>query len=234
MDENREKVALLRSQGLTPKQIAVRLGLQPAAVTQIVRSQAAERNSSSPSLPPAVGCFVNAGWSAGLSFKGEAVAWRNLNDSEVAAHLEGLVCVLLGREHRYNNVSVCGYLVDVYCLGVKDALGPRTMTRQEFEAFVPYYFSVYAGPPTPAPVELAQHLVHGAVDYARALGFDPCRDFERARSHLGDRSAPSPITFGRNGRPCFINGPRDDADRVVATLRRSVGEGGFDFILGMP
>src|SRR5688572_75774 len=228
-----EEIALLRSQGLTPKQIARRLGLRPAEVTQIVRSQAAERNAFAPSLPPAVGCFVNAGWSAGLGFEGEAVAWRDLADSEGPAHIAGLVCVLLAREHRYNNVSVCGYLVDVYCLGVKDALGPRRMTRQEFEAFVPLYFSSYAGPPVPAPVELAQHLVHGAVDYALALGFDPCRDFERARSHLGDRTVPSPITFGRDGRPYFINGPRDDADRVLATLRRSVGEGGFDYVLGM-
>src|SRR5687768_10021825 len=79
MDESQEEIALLRSQGLTPKQIARRLGLRPAEVTQIVRSQAAERNAFAPSLPPAVGCFLNAGWSAGLGFEGEAVAWRDLD-----------------------------------------------------------------------------------------------------------------------------------------------------------
>jgi hypothetical protein len=33
--------------------------------------------------------------------------------------------VLAARRHRHDKVSVCGYLADVYCLGVKTALGRR-------------------------------------------------------------------------------------------------------------
>ena len=37
----------------------------------------------------------------------------------------GLVTALVARAHRHDSVSVCVYLVDVYCLGVKNATGPR-------------------------------------------------------------------------------------------------------------
>lgn len=44
-----------------------------------------------------------------------------------------------------------------------------------------------------APIELARHLVFGAADYARGLGFEPARDFEaNLDSHVGGRdSVPS-------------------------------------------
>jgi hypothetical protein len=34
------------------------------------------------------------------------------------------VSVLVARRDRWDKVSVCGYLADVYCLGVKKVLGP--------------------------------------------------------------------------------------------------------------
>ena len=47
-----------------------------------------------------------------------------------------------------------------------------------------------------------------------------------------DERPPSPrIRFGREGRPLYANGPYDDTDRVLATLRRAVGDEGFDTVL---
>lgn len=37
----------------------------------------------------------------------------------------------VARRHRTNRLSVCGYLVDSYCLGVKNALGPRVMRDRD-------------------------------------------------------------------------------------------------------
>jgi hypothetical protein len=72
-------------------------------------------------------------------------------------------------------------------------------------------------------------VVFGAVAYARKLGFEPHPDFAGCVSHLGAPWAgQSDITFGRNGRPTFIQGPNDNASRVMRTLRRSVGRGKFD------
>jgi hypothetical protein len=49
------------------------------------------------------------------------------------------------------------------------------------------FFAVLGTRAVAAPLELAQHLVLGAVDYARSLGFEPAveADFADTRRHLG-------------------------------------------------
>ena len=47
------------------------------------------------------------------------------------------------------------------------------MRPREIEAFKRQYFGQWGSEGIPVPLELAQHLVLGAVDYARSLGFEP-------------------------------------------------------------
>jgi hypothetical protein len=74
-----------------------------------------------------------------------------------------LAGVLVAREHG-SGVSACGYLVDVWCLGVKDCLGPKTMDRRKLPDFVSFFFRSFSRPPGPAALDLAWHMVFGAVD----------------------------------------------------------------------
>ncbi len=130
-------------------------------------------------------------------------------------------------------MSVCGYLVAVYCLGVKNALGPDTMNDRDLPGFRDMFFSAFegTGEPVAAPLQMARHLVWGAVDYAHALGFEPHTDFEPAAGHLGEPwQGTSAITFGRDGVPFYVSGPHDNPDAVLRTLARSVGEDGFDYV----
>jgi hypothetical protein len=101
------------------------------------------------------------------------------------------------------------------------------MDRRALSDFVADYFRAYAGTPIAAPFDLAQHLVFGAVEYARGLGFEPHRDFAAAAGHLGSWTGPSAITFGHDGQPWFIEGPHDDTRRVMKTLERTMGRGNF-------
>jgi hypothetical protein len=231
--ERSDQVATLRAQGLTPKEIARRLGMRPAEVTALVQANAGRlaQEAGADVLAPVVGCFVNRGWSTGLGLDGAPPDWSDGASAESGAR--GLVNVLVARRHRYGNVVVCGYLVDVFCLGVKDSLGPKTMSELEWRAFVPRYFQAFDDPPLAAPIELAQCLVHGAVAYAHSLGFEPHADFARSRSHVGAWQGPVPIAFGESGRPMYCAGPRDDSMQIIATLRRTVGAGNFDYIAAL-
>jgi len=102
----------------------------------------------------------------------------------------GLVGVVVAREHG-SSVSACGYLVDVWCLGVKNCMGPKTMDRRKLPDFVSFFFRSFSRPPVPAPLDLARHVVFGAVDYARGLGFEPHPDFAKCAGHLGEWDGPS-------------------------------------------
>ena len=51
---------------------------------------------------------------------------------------------------------------------------------------------------------------------------------------LGEPAGPSPVGFGREGKPFFVNGPCDDPEAVLRTLRRAVGDDGFHFEVAFP
>jgi hypothetical protein len=226
-----ERVRELRAAGRSPKEIARALGVRPSVAAQLVREVARQAAEAAPE-PAVVGCWVSEGWSAGLTVAGDH-DWpdRSREDGE-----SGLAMVAVARRHKPQRVSVCGYLVDTYCLGVKNALGPEIMNERDLPAFLGRYYSAIQ-PDTPAieaPLELARHLVWGAVDYARGLGFEPHPDFAATAGHLGSWDEKSAITFGRDGRPFFVQGPHDNPRAVIRTLTASVGEGNFDVLLGGP
>jgi hypothetical protein len=233
-EELQSRVQELRGQGASPKQIAKALGLRPAEVAPLVRRAAElQQSKAAPADRAVVGCWVNVGWSAGLGL-GDVPEWAAADPagvalSEINPQAAGLVRVLIARRERGSRAIVCGFLVDAYCLGVKNAVGPNPMPVSAVDSFRGKFFRGFAD--MPVSVDLAQYLVHGAVAYARGLGFEPHPDFADTAPHLGTPSAPTPIVFGRDGKPCYMSGPYDDPKSVIRTLDTTVGPGNYDYLL---
>lgn len=229
--ERRARVRKLREKGLSPKEIARAVGAPRAKVTALLRDLAAAGNDDAAERA-VLECWVSPGWSAGLTVTGQD--WPDDPDGDPGK--TGIAQVLVVRDAGRHRVSVCGYLVDVYCLGVKNTIGPEMMDHHAVPGYVRAFFQVFDRPPLRAPFELAQHLILGAVEYAHGLGFEPMADsdYDRTVGHLGAWNGPSAIGFGRDGRPLYVAGPRDDPEEVVRTLRRSVGEGNFEFSVALP
>jgi hypothetical protein len=64
----------------------------------------------------------------------------------------------------------------------------------------------------------------------------PFASHTRNRNHTaaaGSGYHPSPITFGRDGIPYYVNGPYEDPERVLVTLERAVGRGGFHHMVSL-
>ena len=226
--ELQERVRELHGQGASTNHIARVLGVPRGQVAPLVRAIDREQRSGT-SEPAVSGCWVSAGWSAGLTVDAGR-GWPDRSRPGEASR-SGLVAVLVARGPRRagGDVSVGGYLVDTYCLGVKDALPPRRMSERRLPAFVRQYFGGYDAPPVVAPIELARHLVWGGVEYARGLGFEPHPDLRRAAGHLGPLTEPCAIGFGCDGRPTYVQGPFDDPVRVMRTLERTVGRDTYHF-----
>jgi hypothetical protein len=227
------QVRLMRERGSSPKQIAKALGLRPAAVAPLVRQVAAAQQSHYvPADRVLLGCWISPGWSAGLGLDGAPAAWAALDPvgaGEPATR--GLANVLIVRQERASRVTACGFLVDVYCLGVKNAVGPVPMGSGAVEEFSGKFFSAFDDLPVSVPLELAQAVVHGGVAYARGLGFEPHPDFDAVVPYLGTPAGPSPIRFGRDGKPFYVSGPYDKPRAVVETLEATVGAGNYDYMV---
>jgi transcriptional regulator with XRE-family HTH domain len=124
-DDAMQKIRELRAQGLSPREIARSLGIRPAEASALVRKLAAERDSANPDAD-LLGCWLNAGWSAGLGVPDRA-GWHDPGTEEGT---EGLLTAIVARRRRHRRkITACVYLVDAYCLGVKNAMGPDEVER---------------------------------------------------------------------------------------------------------
>ncbi|MEW2442730.1 hypothetical protein [Micromonospora marina] len=228
-DDVRAEAQALRAAGRTPKQIARQLGLTRAVVGPLVRGVAVEwPERARPADLPLLGCWISPGWSKGHAIEDRPADWVDVPDDGSLSETAGLTSVLVARREG-DAVSVAGLLVDTYCLGVKNALPPSAFDERDVPAFADEFFGSYEALPLNAPIELARHLVFGAVDFARGLGFDPHEDYYSAAGHLGEWQPPSRITFGRDGMPFFLQGPNDNPVRIMRTLDRTVGPGNYHF-----
>ena len=131
----------------------------------------------------------------------------------------------------------CGvFLVDVFCLGVKNAFF-TVMEESELERFLADIFRSSDLPPEEHDGAWGRKLVESAVAYAGSLGFAPHRNYKQAARVFGGidpKACAEVFTFGHNGKPLFIAGPHDSPEkcrRIMAMLERKRGPGGSHFIV---
>ena len=126
----------------------------------------------------------------------------------------GMGHVLVSRELPGRSIAVAIFLIDGYCLGVKDAMA-IILSRAEYDSrFVSNLQSRFVcrniSPAT------ARKLVEEAVAYAHSLGLAPHEDYHKARRIFGDIDAAASsetFEFGKDGKPLFIAGPNDTPER---------------------
>ncbi|WP_269859383.1 hypothetical protein [Streptomyces sp. RPT161] len=226
------RVRELRQRGSGPKQIARALGVSSSRAGALVRQVAqAEQADLAPDRRAVVGCWVNAGWTSGLGMSA-APQWVAADPlgAQDQPGTGGFAQILIARQERASKVTVCGFLVDVYCLGVKNVIGPEVMGSGSVDAHVRTYYSAFDHPPLTIGIQQAQQIVHGAVAYARAVGFGPAPGFDEAATHLGTPPPGLPaISYGREGTPFYIAGPYDDAPAIVRKLEETCGPGQYHY-----
>ncbi len=235
--EQEQAIADLRSRQVPPKQIARQLGLRPAEVSAIIQTQAAQAATTQAATgerPPLYQCLVNPDCLPALFDR----APKNVKKWLPAAPLPyapadspGFAGVTIARKSSFNRLILCNYLVDIWCLGVKDAMGPRKISEIDYKAFMDKFYRGFGNEFVEIDFELAQAIVWGGVEYAQKLGFSPHRDFEAARVNLEPWSGEPQLTFGKDGKPFYMMGPHDNPNKIIETLENSVGTGNFEFMM---
>ncbi|MBD2303088.1 DNA-binding response regulator [Nostoc sp. FACHB-87] len=237
---HQQEINDLRALNLTPKQIARKLGIKVSEVNAAIQNQAQQTTLdrlASGELNPVYQCLASENLLQLLPHNSSENVIKNLLTKIIPAKKNddierGLGLVVIAREARYNQITVCSYLLDVWCLGIKDTIPPRTLDRQEFKNFVELLFEPFPQTPKEIPLEVAAGIIFSTCEYAENLGFKPHKDFEKSRSHVGNWDGKIRIECGRNGKPCFVSGPYDNSKKILETLKNSKGEGNFDFIVG--
>ena len=138
----------------------------------------------------------------------------------------------MARSQPNDDIIFGQYIVDHFCVGVRDASYTSNMSRQAFfDEYIPFVY------PDEKPLDIEANLAHeivwGSVEYAKRLGFDPPRRFQDASRILETADAlprDNAIEFGYKGEPLYFPFPDDDQAAVIRKLIDSVGLGNFYYM----
>ncbi|MBP8132051.1 MAG: hypothetical protein KA184_20920 [Candidatus Hydrogenedentes bacterium] len=158
---------------------------------------------------PILECFLNENWREDL-----------------------IARIVVARAQTEHLVLYGVYLVDLGCLGVKDAFWRGNATHSDYAEFKDRFRRSNQGFTT-CSSSLAHQIIYGARDYAKAIGFEPHRDFAQAQLVLEPRDAitfDAHIEFGKDGKPFYVSGPHDNVNRIMNHLEKTLGPGNYHFL----
>jgi hypothetical protein len=154
--------------------------------------------------------------------------------------IDGIGELVVTRRLPNGYIAMSAFVIDVFCLGVKDAMF-RVLPEGDYVQGIRARMSEVNGRSfeelTPG---CAKKLLDGLVDYAKGLGFAPHADYNNAKDLLAapdaDEACPVQYVYGKDGKPFYMNGPYESPaaiQRIIRTLTESCGEGGFDTLVGL-
>lgn len=141
----------------------------------------------------------------------------------------GMGEVIIPRIHKSGNITVGIFLLDTFCLGLKNSMYKFNMLAEDYEELLAAIFS--QDDYDIISYEEAHNLIYGAIEYAEDLGFQPEKTFSVTQYILAEDTEEIPLIeyeFGKDGMPFLITSTRFEANIHIPTLEKNVGVGNFD------
>jgi hypothetical protein len=136
----------------------------------------------------------------------------------------GLASILVVRRQPNLKYTFGMYLVDYFCLGLKNSMCDVNVKYEKILHYrnrMPYSFVDF-------DYQNARSLILGGIEYAKELGFSPNSDWRSSQYIVeADKPFERNFSFGKDGKPFFINGPEDNIQEIMAKLRGK----DFDYML---
>ncbi len=151
---------------------------------------------------------------------------------------EKMANIVIARSHTNGNITLCFYLVDLGCLGVKDSFYRFNIDLEEYHEILDKYSGRLLMVET--LYNLVHNIIYGAVEYAEDYGFYPCKDFTSVTRYMLEEDTDDieliELDFGDDdGNPLYINTGFESKARenqILNLLEKNTGEGHFTY-LGM-
>jgi hypothetical protein len=146
---------------------------------------------------------------------------------------DGIGYLTIARQEAEERLVFGVYLVDVYCLGVKNAFWSAGTTG-DFKDLIRDMGKTQTMIPI-SPACLVK-ILKGAVEYAQSFGFPPhpdCRHAAMLLEGIDPAGCAQEFTFGRDGKPFYIQGPNESPAQVSAIMQR-IQEAGGHFLVQVP
>lgn len=140
----------------------------------------------------------------------------------------GISNVIVARQHMSGNITVGVYMVDTYCLGVKDTLYRFNVSEEDYEELKSMFATKAAF--KQVSYELVHNFILGAVAYAEELGISPHKDFaitEMILEEDDENITLMEMEFGFEGKPLLMVDTMLEASKYVKILEQNI-PGGYE------
>lgn len=157
---------------------------------------------------PIVACYATADWKTDM----------------------GIVQATVVRQRNDGNFLVGSYLVDTYCLGVKDVFYNSKVDQSELDQMLEHWDDSTGL--EPADYAEVHNLIYGAVEFAEEAGIRPCQQFGVCQYVLEEDDEKIPLIeyeYGLNGR-YYLENRMMNEKRYLPILERNLGVGNFDYV----
>jgi hypothetical protein len=149
---------------------------------------------------------------------------------------ERFASIAIARKHTNDNLTICNYLVDLGCLGVKDTDYLFNIPPKKFNDFIKDTEMKYDDT---IPYSLVHNIIYSAIEYAEEYGFKPHKDFTQTTCFFLEEDTDDipleAVECGseEDGKPIYINTGFDSparAKQIIAQLEKTAGKGNFHYI----
>jgi tetratricopeptide (TPR) repeat protein len=139
----------------------------------------------------------------------------------------GLAHVVVLRQVPDGTFVLGAYLVDVFCLGVKNAFSAR-LKNNEVRPFLEECPEALRE----IPYEDARSVILGGIGFARQFGFEPDDSWNASQAIVEpERLFNRRFDFGKDGQPLYVQGPNDDVRAIMKKLDSFIKEGCANYLL---
>ena len=138
--------------------------------------------------------------------------------------------IVISRNHTGGKKSIAFFLVDMYCLGIKDSFYALRIDKEEYEEqFVNGYLSGYKE----ISYNEAHNYIYGAIAFAEEAGIAPNRSFYLTKYFLEEDTDEIPLIeyeYGKNGQHFLVAHSNYEASIYLSTLKHYLGDN-FDYVI---
>lgn len=151
--------------------------------------------------------------------------------SDKEAFDEGICNIIVLRQQPSGNYVMGVFLVDLFCLGIKDTFFRFGISWNEFvENFLEVYNADINILEETSP-QNAQGIIKNSLEYAATLGISPHKEFKLTQYILDDMKIVKSVQVERPEKPVYASLRADYNPLVIAALNKSIGEGNYDVFI---
>jgi len=137
--------------------------------------------------------------------------------------------VIVIRQHPQGTFTFGGYLIDKWCLGVKDTLWFFSVEEDVLDEMLDNFRFDQDSLEEISYAE-AHNWVWGAHDFAMDAGIEPCKDFALTQYILAEDNDDVELIeyeFGKEGEYYLLVKSKLEASKYIPTLNKNLGEGNY-------